>query len=167
MFVLACLGDAWIVEPSNQSRAAPAASPTDLRAMIHGSNNFGISEIGLECSRPEFSVTIHSDGTFSYAGVRSNREGSWTGKVDVFSYNTLAQFIKECDFFTIEPEPGVVATHVPVYIITVVKDGHRKRIEKYEVIGSVKLWAIEQLIQKVVADAKWDAEVPRTPHSSK
>jgi hypothetical protein len=49
-----------------------------------------------------------------------------------------------------------MVTDNPTVYTTVVMDGKRKVVSNYANAGPTKLWAIEQLIDKLLLEAKWD-----------
>ena len=127
------------------------------------STNHGITEIGIERSGcfgtcPIYTFIVKSDGTFRYKGTKHvEREGEFAGTIPVWYFHHLAQFIRDSGYTELEDgyRPGGNTDHATVYTM-VVMNGKRKTISNYANTGPTKLWAIEQLIDDLMAKAKWD-----------
>jgi hypothetical protein len=126
------------------------------------STEHGISEIGLERTPcfgkcPVYVVFLKADGTFRFEGFENVRHrGRFTGKTDEQAFHDLAQFIVDCDYLNMEDTYEALVTDHPDVYTTVVRNGERKVIRNYANAGPTKLWAIEQLIDKVMLQAKWN-----------
>jgi len=124
--------------------------------------NHGVTEIGLERSPcygtcPVYTVVIKADGTFRYKGERFvPRTGEHTGKVSVYGFNHLAQFIRDSGYADLQDDYSRTITDCPTAYTTAVIDGKRKVVRNYADAGPEKLWAVEQLIDKLLLEAKWD-----------
>jgi hypothetical protein len=127
----------------------------------------GITEIGLErtnCkwSCPAYTVVIKSDGTVRYKGDKSAKKiGEHTGKVSVWRFNELAQFIKDMGYIDLEDTYDGTWTDAATVYTTVVLNVNRKVIKNYANSGPTKLWAIEELIDKLRLEVKWDEAKPK------
>lgn len=131
------------------------------------SHAHGITEIGLERTPcygdcPVYVAVLKADGTFRFHGVEHVRhKGQFTGKVDEHEFNHLAQFIADCDYFDMEDTYEALVTDHPDVYTTVVRKGQRKVIRNYANAGPTKLWAIEQLIDKLLLGAEWNERPAR------
>lgn len=129
----------------------------------------GVTEVGLERSRcygtcPVYTVVIKSDGTFRYKGkMHVQRVGNHSGKVSEYTFNQLAQFIKESGYAELQDSYSRTVTDNPTVYSTVVIDGKRKVISNYANAGPTKLWAVEELIDKLLLEATWDDDKPAPP----
>ncbi|MEY2407712.1 MAG: hypothetical protein QOF48_382 [Verrucomicrobiota bacterium] len=127
------------------------------------STNHGITEIGIERSPcyghcPVYTFIIKSDGTFRYKGVRGfDREGESAGTIPVGYFNRLAQFITDSGYMELEDYYSRTVTDNPTAYTMVVMSGKRKTVSNYANAGPTKLWAVEQLIDDLMAKAKWDS----------
>ncbi len=129
---------------------------------IH-SDSHGITEVQLRRSAcygrcPVYSVVIKSDGTFNYNGLEFvNKLGKHSGTVSKRKLNSLFQFINESKYNSFQDSYSVMVTdHSTVY--TVVKtDNNEKTISNYANSGPIKLWAIEQLIDALILEGKWNS----------
>lgn len=126
-----------------------------------------ITEIGLErtpCfgSCPVYTVIIKSDGRVRYVGERFvSREGEHTGRVRTWSFNALAQFIRDTGYMDLEDNYSRLVTDHPTVYTTVVMNGTRKVIKNYANAGPTNLWAVEQIIDKLLLETEWDGEDER------
>lgn len=132
------------------------------------STNHGITQIGIERSAcfgtcPIYTFTAKSDGTFHYKGVEHvERKGEFSGTIPFWHFHRLAQFIRDSDYMEFENGYTRMVTDNPTTITTVVMNGKRKTVSNYASAGPTKLWAIEQLIDDLMAKAKWDGSL-KTP----
>ena len=128
--------------------------------------NHGVTEVGLERSPcygfcPVYTVVIKSDGTFRYKGEKYvQRVGNYTGKVSTYGFDQLAQFIKDSGYTELQDSYSHMVTDNATVYSTVVIGGKRKVIRNYANAGPTKLWAVEQLIDKLLLEATWDDDKP-------
>jgi hypothetical protein len=127
-----------------------------------GRTDHGVTEVGLERSPcfgtcPVYTVLIKSDGTFRYKGVsNAQRQGDHTGKVSTYEFNQLAQFIKDSGYSELQDSYSRMVTDHPTVYTTVIIGGKRKVVSNYANAGPTKLWAVEELIDKLLLEATWD-----------
>lgn len=126
------------------------------------STNHGITEIGIERTAcfgtcPVYTFIIKSDGTFRYKGNRYvERLGDFTGKVPVWYFHQLAQFIRDSGYMELNDGYTCGVTDNPTTYTMVVMNGTRKTVSNYAQAGPTKLWAVEELIDDLMSKAKWD-----------
>lgn len=121
-----------------------------------------ITEISLrrtpcfgEC--PVYQVTIWGDGRFNYVGEQYvEHQGEYSGQVNRWSLDKLAQLIKEVGFMDLGESYAVLLTCQPTVYTAVVMNGVKKEISNYGSGGPAVLWAIEELIDKLLSEAEWD-----------
>ena len=102
-------------------------------------------------------MIIKADGTLRYHGKQHvERKGKHTGQIEQWQFNALAMFIKEAGYMELKPYYTALVTDMPTAYTMVVSGGQRKTVSNYGAVGPAKLWAIEQLIDKLVLEAKWD-----------
>jgi hypothetical protein len=151
----------------------PITSPTVSEApvrIVDGKTDpaHGVSLIGLErtpCfgSCPVYSVTIKSDGAVNYQGEANvERKGKHTGHIDTLKFNRLAEFIREEGFMFLADNYSIPVTDIPSTYTAVTIDGERKSIKNRGNAGPSKLWAIEQLIDKLVLETEWEEKAATT-----
>jgi len=134
-------------------------------------DDHGITEIGLERTQcygecPVYSVVIRRNGTFRYEGIDYvQRKGYQTGTVDEWQFHELSQFIRDAGYMQLADSYSINITDLPTVYSTVVMNGKRKVIKHYANAGPTKLWAIEQLIDRLLADAHWDKKPRRQKKS--
>jgi hypothetical protein len=90
------------------------------------------------------------------------REGKFGGTIPVWYFHRLAQFIKDSDYMGLENDYDRMVTDAATTYTMVVMKGKRKTVSNYANAGPTKLWAIEQLIDDLMDEAKWEAS-QRTP----
>lgn len=86
------------------------------------------------------------------------KTGEHTGKINKYHFNNLARFFKDSGYMDLAHSYSAPVTDNPTTYTTVVMNGKRKIILNYGDAVPIKLWAIEQLIDKLMMDAKWDDE---------
>ena len=134
-------------------------TPTEVKK---GYDSHGITKIGLErtaCygSCPIYTVIIRNDGTILYHGEKFvDRVGRYTGMVPKQEFDKLAAFIKDVGFADLDPEYATAATDHPAAYTMVSMGGEQKVVKNYGNAGPTKLWAIEQLIDKLLLETKWN-----------
>jgi hypothetical protein len=127
-------------------------------------NDTGITEIGMERTGcygkcPAYTVIIKSDGTLRYKGEQyAKLKGEHAGKTSQWELNGLFQFIRDSGYFAMQDGYFADVTDLPTVYTYVVQDGKKKIISNYAISGPTKLWAIEQIIDKLLLEAKWDSE---------
>jgi len=125
------------------------------------STKHGITEIGVErtiCfgTCPAYTFIVKSDGTFRYKGEEhAKRKGEFTGRIELWDFHRLAQFIKDSGYMNLENDYFRAVTDNPTTFTTVVLEGRRKIVRNYADAGPTKLWAIEQLIDDLMNKAEW------------
>lgn len=122
----------------------------------------GISEIGLERTRcltscPAYTLIIREDGSFRYTGEYAvDKMGDHTGKVSQGLLNQLLAFIAETNYFELEDTYSSAFLDSATSYTMVTQRGNTKVIENYANSGPATLWAIERLIDDLLASADWD-----------
>lgn len=133
------------------------------------STNHSITEIGIERSGcygtcPIYTFVARSDGTFRYKGDKYvERTGEFSGTIPVWQFHALARFIADSGYMAFEDEYTRMVTDCATTFTSVVQKGKRKVISNYAEAGPTTLWAIEQLVDDLMAKAQWKEELPRAP----
>jgi len=147
------------VRPRNTNTAPQQARFERLDQPTHG-----VSEIGLErtvCygTCPIYSVVLKSDGSVQYVGEEHvSHIGTRKGEIPPSEFNQLAEFLIDSGYMTLETEFPSGITDLPSAFTTAVVNGKRKVIQNVGGLGPVKLWALEQAIDAVVARARWNGD---------
>ena len=113
---------------------------------------------------PSYKVTVHSDGTVEYEGIKYVKEkGTRKGKITEAEFRTLADkteaigFFKLKDLYDQEQNPDgsiTTVTDLPTRITTVTKDNHSRTVKNY--FGGPKgLEELEGLIDEVTKSSVW------------
>jgi len=124
--------------------------------------NSGISEIGLERSAcygtcPVYTVMLKSDGTVRYRGeAHVENIGVRTGRIDAYKFEQLAKYIEEIGYLKLDNNYLTGITDASTVYTTVRSGAKRKVVSNYANSGPAKLWGVEQLIDKLVSETKWD-----------
>jgi uncharacterized protein DUF6438 len=130
----------------------------------HGISEIGIERIGSPWGGPTYTFIAKNDGTFRYRGeAYVEHLGQFSGTIPVRQFHELAWFIRDSGYMSFEDEYRFEMTDSLTTFTSVVLDGKRKVIRNYANAGPTTLWAIEQLIDKLVAEAKWKLELPKAP----
>jgi hypothetical protein len=152
-----------IAELHQKHAKADRGGPDESRSHEQvDAQDHGVTEIGLERTPcygtcPVYTVIIESDGTFRYKGEKYvERKGEFTGKVSRYQFNQLAQFIRDSGYTDLHDTYSRAVTDNPTVYTTVVIDRKRKVVKNYANAGPTKLWAVEQLIDKLLLEATWD-----------
>lgn len=120
-------------------------------------SEIGLSRTGCYGRCPVYSVIIQSDGSFLYKGrLHVNRLGEYTGKVHQWNFHQLARFIIDSGFINLQDKYLSAPIDLPSMFLTIVIDGSIKEIENYGDSGPIILWAIAELIDKLLLEAEWD-----------
>lgn len=145
-----------------QSQSAPQGSPPASTANSGDSTPFGISEVGVERaggepSSPAYTLAIRSDGTFRYHGERGvTRLGDSTGRIPASSFARLAAFIADSSFKSIKGVEHAGASGAARMTTSVVMSGERHTVAWEDPGAPVRLWAINEIIESLMARAEWD-----------
>jgi len=133
------------------------------------STNHGITEIGIERTGcygtcPSYTFIVKSDGTFRYKGFdHVERKGEFSGTISAWYFRELAQFIRDSSYMELEDGYTRMVTDNPATYTMVVMNGKRKTVSNYANAGPTKLWAIEQLVDDLMAKAEWKSGLPKAP----
>lgn len=133
------------------------------------STNHGITEVGIERAGsvwggPIYTLLAKSDGTFRYKGEKEvDRTGDYSGTFPVGRFHQLAQFIRDAGYMEFQDEYRREVTDCATTYTMVVMDGKRKVISNYANTGPTTLWAIENLVDGLIARAEWKAGLPKAP----
>ena len=126
------------------------------------STNHGIAEIGIERTGclgtcPAYTFIMKNDGTFRYKGGKyAQRQGDFTGKIPVRLFHQVAKFIKDSGYMELEDAYTRMITDNSTTYTMVVMNGKRKVIRNYADAGPIKLWAIEQLTERLMEKVEWE-----------
>lgn len=123
----------------------------------------GVTEIGMERTAchgvcPMYTVVFNRDGTFRYVGEDNvARKGKHTGRISTDQFNQLAEFVIESGYMNLDATYDLprLADFPATYTMAVVGK-KRKLVKNYGDLGPVKLWALQQSIDSLLAGAEWD-----------
>lgn len=130
----------------------------EVNAVQHEITEVGLERVGTIFTGSEvYTVIIKFDGSFSYTGGKNSKHpGSHTGHIATNEISPLFQYVREIDFFSLDDAYAVGATDQDQVYIMAAKAGERKIISNYGNGGPLKLWALEQVIDSMLANAAWD-----------
>jgi hypothetical protein len=159
--VLVCCGDLSAGDIEDLYRQQAKEGVPDPNPFVKVKKT-GLTEIGLEHAGcygpcPRYTVFIRRDGSVLYRGGEyAKRKGEYTGRVSEKSFARLAQFILESGFLELQNSYSIGTTDLATVYTTVVVNGKRKVVSDYADAGPTKLWAVEQLIDKLLLEVTWD-----------
>jgi hypothetical protein len=108
-------------------------------------------------------------GTVEYEGrAHAEPQGKRTGKIDPYRFHNIARLIDEVGFMCFADSYTAPVTDNPTVYVTVTKNGRTRTVSNYANAAPQVLWAIEQLIDDLKRDTKWDGPAvspaaPRLP----
>lgn len=126
-----------------------------------GNGTGSIEEIGIERTGcfgrcPIYTFIIRSDGSVRYNGLKFvARKGVFTGQVSIWYFHQLSEFIHDSGYMELKDSYSKPVTDLATVYTTVVINGNRKVISHYANAGSSTLWAVEQLIDKLLPEVLW------------
>lgn len=124
----------------------------------------GIIHVGLERSPcfgecPVYTALIHSTGLVEYEGrMYVERLGNHRGKVNLYNFQRLAQFIAATRLWQMESYydfRDAVVSDCPAACVLVATQMRRKIVSNYADSGPPELWAIAGLIDLLLDGAEW------------
>lgn len=147
---------------SQEDKVGPSRSDVDVKSGKHG-----ITEIGLERIKEgvhAYIVIIKSDGTFRYTGhVYFIKYGKHTGTIRKEELRAVLHLINDSKYDSYQPRYAApLRSGYEDIVYTMVKmNGNVKVISNSEKNGPTELQAIEQAIDDLLLNAKWDHKVTR------
>jgi hypothetical protein len=161
------ISDFWHVQPHQTDPLAAeqkSRTLTEVESTNHGITEIGIERTGSVRGGPIFTFIVKSDGTFRYMGEKEvERTGEYTGTFPVGHFHQLAQFIRDSGYMGFENEYRREVTDRATTYTMVVMDGQRKVIRNYANTGPTALWAVENLIDDLMAKSTWKDGLPLAP----
>jgi hypothetical protein len=129
----------------------------------------GVTEIGMERTAchgtcPIYTVVFNRDGTFRYVGEDNvARKGKHSGRISPDQFNQLAEFVIDSGYMNLDATYDLpqLADFPATYTMAVVEK-KRKLVKNYGDLGPVKLWALQQSIDSLLAGAEWDNGKPNS-----
>lgn len=115
-----------------------------------------LKEISLERTPcfggcPIYKVTLKPDGTVIYDGKRFvEKIGKYEGQVTPEDVIKIRDVATKLDFWKLKDKYTAQITDMPSAIVTIDAGDKKKTTDNYGGQGPTELWAIEQLIDKVV-----------------
>lgn len=125
----------------------------------------GITLVGLERSPcfgecPVYTALIHKSGLVEYQGrMYVERLGEHRGKVNLYNFQRLAQFIDGTGFWQMENYYDFrdsVVSDCPGACVLVATPTRRKLVSNYADSGPPELWAIAGLIDLLLHQVEWE-----------
>lgn len=165
--------------PDNLS-VAEVRGPYEVASTNHGITEIGIERSGCYGDCPIYTFIAKNDGTVRYKGEKYvertvprtvtgilkhsryngvqyvERTGEFTGTIPVWYFHRLAEFIKDLAYTELQDDYTRLVSDNSTTYTMVVMNGKRKTVSNYANAGPTKLWAIEQLIDDLMAETKWD-----------
>lgn len=103
---------------------------------------------------PTYKVTLNPDGTVIYEGKRYvEKLGRYEARVNAEDVQRINNIVNKLEFWKLKNKYTARITDMPSAIVTVETSERKKTTDNYGNQAPTELWAIEQLIDKVVAGA--------------
>jgi hypothetical protein len=147
----------WELQKTNLAGVSPAlVSPPRTPPTNHGITEIGIERTPCFGSCRVYTCVVSNDGTLRYQGkAHVEKLGTWDGKVDPDEFHALANFIARSNYINIAETFTSGRYDSESVYTTFVMWGRRKVIRDYGGSGPPELWALENLIDGVIAGAVW------------
>lgn len=157
--------------------SAPPSLPEPAPATRGDQRGVDYSEISLTRTGcfgtcPIYTVVYRRDGTVTYTGERHvDHVGVREGRIGEAEFADMAQFIERSGFESLDTHYRAGGTDKPTATVTVTRlDSRTVSVSEYGRSGPPHLWAVQRVIDGVLADAQWRAPVapdaeaaPRAP----
>jgi hypothetical protein len=155
----------WEQQKTNQAATSPAiVSPPRAPATNHDITEIGIERTPCFGSCPVYTCIVSSDGTVRYQGkAHIEKFGDWEGKIEPEEFHALANYIARSNYICMAEEFTSGRYDSETVYTTFVQRGRRKVIRDYGRSGPPELWALENLIDGVVAGATWRQPSAKKP----
>jgi hypothetical protein len=122
----------------------------------HNLEKISLERTGCYGDCPIYKVTIYGNGTFLYYGKMFVRKaGYYTGRVDEWDLARITEYIDAINFWDLKDHYEAMVSCQPSIITTIVMDGKSKEVMDEGGESPAQLWALEELIDKFVSNARW------------
>jgi hypothetical protein len=146
----------WQEHKTNGLATSETFSPPKPPSTTHGITEIGIERTPCLGVCPVYGFTVRSDGTVRYHGeAHVDRLGDWETTIGAYEFHNLANFIAESGYWQMENTFASNVTDGDAVYTTFVMSGRRKVFRNYASSGPPKLWALQQLIDGLLAGATW------------
>jgi hypothetical protein len=135
----------------------------------HSIIQIGIERLPCFGECPAYAAVLHATGLVEYTGhVHVGRLGDHCGRVNLYEFHRLAQFIAATRFWEMGSHYDFrdsVVSDGPAACVLVATRARRKLVGNYMDAGPPELWAIAGLIDLLLLRVEWE---PRTaePHGA-
>jgi hypothetical protein len=146
------------IQPDFGAPPAPGARipPPPMANQKDGVSEISMERAGCVWKCPEYFVSIMADGTVRYIGGRySPHPGIRVGKLRTNPFSNLARFIRDTGFMQMKDSYSAAVSDQETVYTSIVINGTRKIVSNYGNAGPPALWAIQELIDKIVAQTDW------------
>jgi len=142
---------------NREADASQSRTMDEIQSTEHGITEIGIERTPCYGKCKVYSAVIRSDGTFRFFGEANVQHmGRHVGRVNEEDFQELARLINDIGYARLEHAYELPVTDMPTVFTMVAKSDRRKVIRNYANAGPMKLWAVEQLIDKLLLEARWD-----------
>jgi hypothetical protein len=106
---------------------------------------------------PIYSATFRGDGTVLYRGLAYvDRIGDFRGHIQTSKFVALARFILDSDYLRLADQFTKPITDQETVTTTVTVDGKRNSVSDYGGAAPATVWAVEELIDKLLLETTLD-----------
>lgn len=153
----ACSASPSLPEPAPATRG-------DQRGVDY--SEISLTRTGCFGTCPIYTVVYRRDGTVTYTGERhGDHIGVRQGRIGKAGFADLAQFIQRSGFESLDTHYRTPGTDMQTTTVTVTHlDGRTVSVSEYGRSGPPHLWAVQRVIDGVLADAQWRA--PAAPETA-
>jgi uncharacterized protein DUF6438 len=117
----------------------------------------GIERLGCLGRCPIYTLIVKNDGSFRYTGgAYVERKGKFTGRIRMWRWLLVVQYIRDMDYFSLDERYQVSSTDGDTVFTTVLRGDRRKTISNYSSAGPIRLAALQELIDGLLSNAEWD-----------
>ncbi|MDY3557449.1 DUF6438 domain-containing protein, partial [Gemmata sp. JC717] len=147
--------------PFPQGHEHPAWRTMDeYQDISHGITQVGIARSACFGECPVYDAVIHASGVVQYSGrMYVPRVGDHRGRVALYGFQRLAQFICGTRFWDLAPHydfRDAVVSDAPRSCVLVATADRRKLVSNYADAGPPELWAIAELIDLLLQGVEWE-----------
>jgi hypothetical protein len=145
--------------PVQQPSGAPGVLPIvpqPERVPVPPIEWLGLQSFPCRGSCPAFSVIFYADGTFKYSGESDvPRLGEGSGHVPTYFLHQVLRYVEAIGFGSLNDAYRTNLSDVRTTLTTVSWGKHQKVVENQDNSAPVTVWALEQLINELLALATW------------
>ena len=145
----------------DEAAEAPFDATASRRYEVVNSGAHGVTQLGLERHAtpgqgPRYVALFAADGSIRLeAASHPDRQGRFRGEIPRWKFDAVAQFALDAGYLEYE-HTYQSPTFDPATVFTsLVHSGERKVVKNHARAGPPALWALEELLDKLIDEATW------------